>query len=222
MMRSWVRHAKRVTDTIHAAAPPPPPPPPQAVPTPFNSADAADDESSPAAQYSTRLEHMDTLVLHREPSTRRWEDLDQAERELTAFCTMLGPEDETEKCWQAYSYLEQRREDAVASCDWEHPESCSELEHLNEMARQLISTGSMDDLVATFSSLARVAELRRGQAAGPQEAQAHEAPPPDPGAVAEADAVHSLFQRMDLNGDGRCAQRGRVRTALRSAGQGRS
>jgi len=46
-------------------------------------------------------------------------------------------------CLQAYSFLEQKREAATDSCDWEHPESCDELDHLNDMAHQLLSTGSV-------------------------------------------------------------------------------
>lgn len=44
---------------------------------------------------------------------------------------------------QAYSFLESKREAATDSCDVERPESCTELDHLNDMAHQLLTTGNV-------------------------------------------------------------------------------
>lgn len=46
-------------------------------------------------------------------------------------------------CPQAYSFLERRREAATASCDWGQPDSCTDLEKLNDMAHELLATGSV-------------------------------------------------------------------------------
>lgn len=183
------------------------------------AASAADNGASAAAARSapppgsyavqklnsaTRLEHMDSPALHTEPggNMHRYHHLDQAESELNNFCSLLTPEEyQTEKCWQAYSFLESRREAAAASCDSEDSsQPCHELDHLNEMARELLSTGSMDDLVATFSTLARVEELRSARAAKQAEAAGAAA---QQQAAGQADFIHDLFVRMDANKDGR-------------------
>ncbi|PSC74012.1 Calcium-dependent kinase 7 [Micractinium conductrix] len=144
-----------------------------------------------AGKYSTRLEHMDTLQLH------PYRDLDLAENELGTYCSNLTPDEQPEKCWQAYSFLERKREEASGSCDADRPETCEELEQLNEMTHQLLATGSMDDLVATFSTLARVEELRSAKSAAGAAAAAE----PSPGE--QADPVRALFARLDADGDGR-------------------
>lgn len=64
----------------------------------------------------------------------------------------------------------------------------------------------MDDLVATFSSLARVEELRAARGATPQQLQqeaAQAAAPGEAGASKQPDAVHALFSRLDTDGDGK-------------------
>lgn len=132
-------------------------------------------------------------------------DLDLAESELSNYCSTLAPDAETEKCWQAYSFLEQKREQAKAGCDLENAKDCEELERLNDMTHQLLATGSMDDLVATFSTLARVEEHRAARAAQ-QAQQAQQAPPPEeaqPGEPARPDPICALFSKMDADGDGR-------------------
>ena len=63
----------------------------------------------------------------------------------------------------------------------------------------------MDDLVATFSTLARVEEHRAARAAQ-QAQQAQQAPPPEeaqPGEPARPDPICALFSKMDADGDGR-------------------
>lgn len=57
----------------------------------------------------------------------------------------------------------------------------------------------MDDLVATFSSLARVDSLRAARAG---QAAAEPAPASQQPAKAAPDPLHALFVRMDANGDG--------------------
>lgn len=60
----------------------------------------------------------------------------------------------------------------------------------------------MDDLVATFSTLARVEEHRAARAAR----QAEASPPLSEAASAgeaQADPIVALFARMDTDGDGR-------------------
>ena len=66
-----------------------------------------------------------------------------------------------------------------------------------------LSCPQVDNLVATFSTLARVEEHRAARAAKQQAA-------PDTGGVAgagaadlQADPLHALFARMDTDGDGR-------------------
>jgi Ca2+-binding EF-hand superfamily protein len=128
------------------------------------------------------------------------------ESELGDFCSALGPEDSPEKCWQAYSFLERRREAAAASCDWDRPESCSELDKLNTMAHELLATGSMDDVVATFSTLARVEEMRAARDArkAQQRMQLDEEGDVMERAfnTEEEEYLHSLFCEIDTNGDG--------------------
>lgn len=60
----------------------------------------------------------------------------------------------------------------------------------------------MDDLVATFSTLARVEELRSARAAG-QQGAAEAAATAHAATVPPADPVHELFGRLDADGDGR-------------------
>jgi hypothetical protein len=60
----------------------------------------------------------------------------------------------------------------------------------------------MDDLVATFSTLARVEELRSAHAAG-QPGAAEAAATAQAATVPPADPVHELFGRLDTDGDGR-------------------
>ncbi|KAL4439019.1 hypothetical protein ABPG77_006956 [Micractinium sp. CCAP 211/92] len=139
---------------------------------------------------------MDMVTLH------SFHDLDLAESELSSYCSSLPPDVETEKCWQAYSFLEQKREQAKAGCDLDNEKGCEELERLNDMTHQLLATGSMDDLVATFSTLARVEEHRAARAARQAEAAAPH-PEATPGEQAQPDIIRALFGRIDSNGDGR-------------------
>lgn len=60
----------------------------------------------------------------------------------------------------------------------------------------------MDDLVATFSTLARVEEHRAARAAQQAEAPAPH-PEATPGEQAQPDIIRALFGRIDSNGDGR-------------------
>ncbi|KAL4452649.1 hypothetical protein ABPG75_008311 [Micractinium tetrahymenae] len=176
---------------------PAPPPPRASAPGGGPSAASSGGGDAPqSTRFSTRLEHMDMVTLH------PFHDLDLAESELNSYCSSLAPDAETEKCWQAYSFLEQKREKAKAGCDLDNPKDCEDLERLNDMTHQLLATGSMDDLVATFSTLARVEEHRAARAAE----QAEVAAPPAHTTSAEeahADPIRALFAKMDTNGDGR-------------------
>ncbi len=60
----------------------------------------------------------------------------------------------------------------------------------------------MDDLVATFSTLARVEEHRVARAAQQAEAPAPH-PEATPGEPTQPDIIRALFGRIDSNGDGR-------------------
>ncbi|KAI7836354.1 hypothetical protein COHA_009776 [Chlorella ohadii] len=152
---------------------------------------------------------MDTLLLHKEPGgeMHKYSDLDQVENELGVYCSALSPDDSPEKCWQAYSFLERRREAVTASCDWDHPESCADLEKLNDMAHELLATGSMDDVVATFSTLSRVEEMRAARDAKKAQQQAQSEEEGDVMErvfnTEEEEYLHSLFCEIDTNGDGR-------------------
>lgn len=59
----------------------------------------------------------------------------------------------------------------------------------------------MDDLVATFSTLARVEETRAARAAKQSEAASTAAAAP--ASSPHDDALHVLFRNIDANGDGR-------------------
>jgi len=64
----------------------------------------------------------------------------------------------------------------------------------------------MDDLVATFSTLARVEEMRAAKAAKQGQAQSEsdsEGAQAPAGKDADVDTVRELFARLDANGDGR-------------------
>jgi hypothetical protein len=50
--------------------------------------------SSESKQRGTRLGHMDAALLH------PFHDLDLAETRLNGYCSALGPDQQTEKCWQ--------------------------------------------------------------------------------------------------------------------------
>jgi hypothetical protein len=53
----------------------------------------------------------------------------------------------TSLCWQAYSFLERHRDQAQAACETSEARDCAQIERLNDMARQLLSTGSVSCLL---------------------------------------------------------------------------
>ncbi|PRW61064.1 Glycerol-3-phosphate dehydrogenase [Chlorella sorokiniana] len=146
-----------------------------------------------------RIERLDTATLH------KYHDLDLAENELNTYCSTLPPEGQPERCWQAYSFLERKRDAAAAQEACEAAPggggTCADLEHLNTMAHELLMTGSMDDLVATFSTLARVEEMRAARSAA--QAEEEEDVMERVFNTEEEEYLHSLFCSMDANGDGR-------------------
>ncbi|KAL4853728.1 hypothetical protein ACK3TF_005330 [Chlorella vulgaris] len=146
---------------------------------------------------SSRLEHMDSVLLH------PYHDLNMAENELLAYCSQLGPDEEPEKCWQAYSFLERHRDQAQAACETSEARDCAQIERLNDMARQLLSTGSVQDLAATFASLARLEELRSARSAQQEVAAATAAEVAEAAGLPVPDPVKELFARLDSDRDGK-------------------
>jgi hypothetical protein len=66
-----------------------------------------------------------------------------------------------------------------------------------------LSCLQVDDLVATFSTLARVEEHRAARAAKQQAAADTRGAAGAEPADLQADPLHTLFARMDTDGDGR-------------------
>lgn len=93
-------------------------------------------DANNALPLLARIQRLDTSSLH------KFADLNLAENELNSYCCRLAPDGGMEKCWQAYSFLERKREAAAAGCDVADP-TCLELEKLNTMAHDLLATGSV-------------------------------------------------------------------------------
>lgn len=136
---------------------------------------------------------------------QRLQVLGRAEQDLLELCSDLANDEERRRCWEVYRYFTSKRTGAQTGCvrELEHEgargKSCEDLDKLERMVYDLMSTGRSRDLYSVLKVEAAIAQRN-----GP--AKAHV--PSDDELRHEEHMAHlrsradELFALMDTNGDG--------------------
>jgi hypothetical protein len=89
-----------------------------------------------------------------------------AEHDLSDYCTSLYDDDETERCWLAYQYFEEKKAEAESGCSIEAKDGvvngldCQRLDKFEGFVREMVKEGRIRNMTKTLASLAG-AERRR-------------------------------------------------------------
>ena len=125
--------------------------------------------SAPRASPSAPLRSTSPLEHHDSSLLRPHHDLDQVERELVHHCASLLPgDDKAEACWEAWRFLEAKRDAAESECGVGEAGAggdCSKLERLDAFMHDLNGTGEVSSLVSALGTLARTEARAAARAA---------------------------------------------------------
>ncbi|KAI8464003.1 MAG: hypothetical protein J3K34DRAFT_441875 [Monoraphidium minutum] len=135
--------------------------------------------------------------------------LGRAQEDLLELCTDLANDEERRRCWEVYRFFTSKRADAQSGCvrELEHGgvrgHSCEELDKLERLVYDLMSTGRTGDLYRILKVESDMAKRAAAGDGGPlathltPEEEAHEAH------VAHLRArADELFGALDATGDG--------------------
>jgi Ca2+-binding EF-hand superfamily protein len=133
--------------------------------------------------------------------------LSKAEAELAEYCSALpGEGEESEKCWAAYDYFEQRKDEAESGCevDWTSGKrdgpDCGKLDSFESLVRQLLGQAPMKSFAHMLYTLRKAdqhAQQPSGKLAGQSAAEQGNAS--DNGRR----RLVALFHAMDKDGNGK-------------------
>ncbi|KAK9814695.1 hypothetical protein WJX72_010034 [[Myrmecia] bisecta] len=135
--------------------------------------------------------------------------LGQAEQELTEYCSHLPGSEESERCWTAFRYFEDKKHEAESGCeveikDGKVAEECAKLEHFEDFARQMIGGGSARNFVRTLFTLSNAE--RKQLARQIENLQGSESSLSSMDLIVDSDVERerliALFETADTNGDG--------------------
>lgn len=156
--------------------------------------------------------------IDRASATNTHDVLKLAERDLSDYCTGLYEEDETERCWLAYQYFEEKKEAAEGGCDIEVKDGvvngidCQRMEQFEDFVRQMVKEGHVRNMAKTLATLAGAERRKstRREAGDPVslgtivddiDAQAPEEETPAKDALRSV--LADVFNEHDANSDGR-------------------
>lgn len=97
--------------------------------------------------------------------------LDRSEKDLEELCSSLATDEEKRRCWEVYRYFTEKRTGAQAGCVREleaeggRGQSCEDLDKLERMVFELMSTGRTRDLYSVLKVESEIAK-RNGRALG--------------------------------------------------------
>lgn len=127
--------------------------------------------------------------------------LNIAESDLAGFCSALPDDEESEECWDAYKYFEEKKAEAEEACEVEFENSdgltepqCARLEQFEDFVRQMVGEGHIVNFVMTLQSLSHA--NKRRLAKDLEAAENGEA-----GSQGVAAAAHSLQDSLDHSTD---------------------
>jgi hypothetical protein len=155
-----------------------------------------------------------------------------AEHDLSDYCTNLYGENETERCWLAYNYFEERKKASEEGCSLEVKDGvvggvdCQRLDKFEDFIREMVKEGRIASMAKTLATLAG-AEMRKSERAaggdstslGSLVSELDDAAPGD--ATPARDALRAVlaevFNSHDFNKDGRMDVQ-EFRAAMRDMG----
>lgn len=125
--------------------------------------ETSDDRSS----TDTKFRRLQLTQEEREQRSGKHEILNVAEHDLEGFCSALPDDEESEECWNAYQYYEDKRHEAEEACEveWENSDGltqpqCARLEQFEGFVREMVGEGHIVHFITTLQSLSKADQRR--------------------------------------------------------------
>lgn len=115
----------------------------------------------------TKFRGLQSTQEEREQRPGKHEILNVAEHDLEGFCSALPDDEESEECWNAYQYYEDKRHEAEDACEveWEKNDGltqpqCARLEQFEGFVREMVGEGHIVNFITTLQSLSKADQRR--------------------------------------------------------------
>lgn len=113
------------------------------------------------------LNRLQSTQEERDQRPGKHEILNVAEHDLQGFCSALPDDEESEECWNAYQYFEDKRHEAEEACEveWEKNDTltkpqCARLEQFEDFVRQNVGEGHIVNFISTLQTLSHADQRR--------------------------------------------------------------
>ncbi|DBA69075.1 TPA: hypothetical protein ACH3X2_013235 [Trebouxia sp. C0005] len=115
----------------------------------------------------TKFRGLQSTQEERDQRPGKHEILNVAEHDLEGFCSALPDDEESEECWNAYQYYEDKRHEAEEACEveWENNDGltqpqCARLEQFEGFVREMVGEGHIVNFITTLQSLSKADQRR--------------------------------------------------------------